>query len=119
FDRIGRRTMLLNARRLDSAFGVTQKILLGIEDITERLRIEDALRESKALVALKQAELQLQQQRDELTRVSRLAMRGEFAASLAHELNQPLSAIICNAEAAQHELSHQPHALEEVRKILG
>jgi two-component system CheB/CheR fusion protein len=119
FDRIGRRTMLLNARRLDSAFGVTQKILLGIEDITERLRIEDALRESKALVALKQAELQLQQQRDELTRVSRLAMLGEFAASLAHELNQPLSAIICNAEAAQHELSHHPLALEEVRKILA
>lgn len=118
FDRIGRRTMLLNARRLDSASGVTQKILLGIEDITERLRIEDALRESKALVALKQAELQLQQQRDELTRVSRLAMLGEFSASLAHELNQPLSAIMCNVGAAQYQLSRNPPDLEDVQKTL-
>jgi two-component system CheB/CheR fusion protein len=119
FDRIGRRTMLLNARRLDSPSGAPVRILLGIEDITERLRIEDALRESKALVALKQAELQIRQQRDELTRVSRLAMLGEFSASLAHELNQPLSAIICNAAAAQSQLSRDPADLEEVQKILA
>src|SRR4029077_4436772 len=47
FDRIGRRTMLLNARRLDSPSGATQKILLGIEDFTERRRSEEALRESE------------------------------------------------------------------------
>ncbi len=107
FDHIGRRTMLLNARRLDSASGTPERILLGIEDITERIRTEDALRESKALVALKQAELQIREQRDELTRLSRLAMLGEFSGLLAHELNQPLGAIMCNVEAAEQHLSHR------------
>jgi signal transduction histidine kinase len=111
--------MLLNARRLDSASGAPEKILLGIEDITERLLTEDSLRESKALVALKQAEIQIQQQRDELTRVSRLAMLGEFSALLAHELNQPLGAIMCNAEAAQFQLARLPPDLGDVQKTLA
>jgi two-component system CheB/CheR fusion protein len=119
FDRIGRRTMLLNARRLDSASGASERILLGIEDITERLRIENALRESKALVDLKQAELLIQQQRDELTRISRLAMLGEFSAVLTHELSQPLSAILYNAKSVQHHLSQQTPDLGEAQKILG
>ncbi len=68
---------------------------------------------------LKQAELQIQQQRDELRSVSRKAMLGEFSALLAHELNQPLGAIMCNAEVAQHHLSRDPANLPEVRKILA
>jgi PAS domain S-box-containing protein len=47
FVHIGHHTMLLNARRLDGASGATQRILLGIEDITERRRGEEALRESE------------------------------------------------------------------------
>jgi two-component system CheB/CheR fusion protein len=119
FDHIGRRTMLLNARRLDNASGDPERILLGIEDITERLQIEDDLRESKALIALKQAELQIQQQRDELTRVSRLAMLGEFSALLAHELSQPLSAILCDIGSMRHHLSCHTLDLEGVQKILA
>jgi two-component system CheB/CheR fusion protein len=89
-------TALVNIQPLKNDRGNVTGAINCFFDITERLRIEDALRESKALVALKQAELQIQQQRDELTRLSRLAMLGEFSASLAHELNQPLSAIMCN-----------------------
>ncbi|MEO8427835.1 MAG: PAS domain S-box protein [Verrucomicrobiota bacterium] len=47
FDRIGRRTMLLNARRLDSEAGTPERILLSIEDITERLQAQAALRASE------------------------------------------------------------------------
>jgi signal transduction histidine kinase len=68
---------------------------------------------------LKQAELLIHKQRDELRRVSRKAMLGEFSALLAHELNQPLGAILCNAEAARHHLSREPHDLLEVRTILA
>ena len=43
---------------------------------------------------------------------------GELAASLAHELNQPLTAILSNAQAAQRFLSGKPSDIEEVREIL-
>ena len=48
FERIGRRTMLLNARRMEVAEGQPERIVLVIEDITDRKRAEDALRESVA-----------------------------------------------------------------------
>jgi two-component system, chemotaxis family, CheB/CheR fusion protein len=47
FERIGHRSMLLNARRLDSASGAPERILLGIEDITGRRSVEESLRESE------------------------------------------------------------------------
>jgi two-component system sensor kinase FixL len=43
---------------------------------------------------------------------------GELAASLAHELNQPLTAILSNAQAALRFMSNKPADLEEVREIL-
>ena len=49
----------------------------------------------------KQSDLQLQVQREELARLSRIALMGEMTASLGHELNQPLTAIANNAAAAR------------------
>jgi two-component system sensor kinase FixL len=43
---------------------------------------------------------------------------GELAASLAHELNQPLTAILSNAQAAQRFLTTRPADLEEIKEIL-
>ena len=48
----------------------------------------------------KQAELELQKQRDELAHLARVTMLCELSGTLAHELNQPLAAIRCNAETA-------------------
>jgi two-component system, LuxR family, sensor kinase FixL len=48
----------------------------------------------------KQAELDLQKQRNELVHLSRMTMLGELSGTLAHELNQPLAAILSNAEVA-------------------
>ncbi len=53
------------------------------------------------LSAQKQSGLQLQVQREELARLSRIALMGEMTASLGHELNQPLTAIANNAAAAR------------------
>ena len=46
-------------------------------------------------------------------------MLGELSGSLAHELNQPLTAILSNAQAAQRFLAHDDVDLNEVRDILG
>ncbi len=49
----------------------------------------------------RQAEQRLQAQRVQLLHASRLAVAGELTASIAHEINQPLGAILSNADAAQ------------------
>ena len=54
--------------------------------------------------AQKQSELQLQIQRDQLAHLNRVALMGEMTASVAHELNQPLTAIANNAAAARRFL---------------
>lgn len=54
--------------------------------------------------AQKQADLQLQIQREEMSHLNRVALMGEITASVAHELNQPLTAIANNASAARRFL---------------
>jgi PAS domain S-box-containing protein len=54
-----------------------------------------------------------------LAHAQRLAMLGELSGSLAHELNQPLTAILSNAQAAQRFLSHDRADLNELRDILS
>jgi C4-dicarboxylate-specific signal transduction histidine kinase len=66
----------------------------------------------------RQSELQLQEQRAELTHLSRVAVLGELTGALAHELNQPLTAILSNAQAAQRFLAQNPANLSEVSEIL-
>ena len=67
----------------------------------------------------KKAEQEIQQQRNELAHLSRVTMLGELAGSLAHELNQPLTAVLSNAQAAQRFLAHDHPDLNEVRDILA
>jgi signal transduction histidine kinase/ligand-binding sensor domain-containing protein len=59
------------------------------------------------------------QQQTELAHVARVSTMGELAASVAHELNQPLGAILSNAEAAEMLLAATPPALAEVKEILA
>jgi two-component system, LuxR family, sensor kinase FixL len=54
--------------------------------------------------AQKQADLQLQHQREEMAHRNRVSLMGEMTASFAHELNQPLTAIANNAAAARRFL---------------
>jgi PAS domain S-box-containing protein len=67
----------------------------------------------------KQAELDVQKHREKLTQISHIVTLGELSASLAHELNQPLTAILSNAQVAQRFLTMDPTDLDEVREILS
>jgi C4-dicarboxylate-specific signal transduction histidine kinase len=67
----------------------------------------------------KASELEASRQRDQLARVARVAMLGELSGALAHELNQPLSAILGNAQAAQRFLMREPPQVDTVREILA
>ena len=66
----------------------------------------------------KGTEWDLRRQGAELAHAARISMMGELAASLAHELNQPLTAILSNAQAALRFMAANPPDLEEVRDIL-
>lgn len=61
---------------------------------------------SMDVTARKELEMGAAQQRQDQEHLSRLALMGEMAASLAHELNQPLTAIVTNARAAQRFIAH-------------
>ena len=65
----------------------------------------------------KLAEEQARRHREEIGRLSRVALLGEMSASIAHELNQPLTAIINNASAA-HCFIDQGVKLDTLREIL-
>ena len=78
-------------------------VLIAIIDITERKGVES----------------ELQQQREQLAHLTRVSTVGELTTSVAHELNQPLGAILSNAEAAEMFLMADPPALNEVRDILA
>jgi signal transduction histidine kinase len=65
----------------------------------------------------KQAQLQSAQDRHALQHMTRVSMLGQMSASIAHQLNQPLTAILANAEAAQQMLRVERIDLAEVRQI--
>ena len=67
----------------------------------------------------RQLDLAIAQQKSELAHLSRVGVLGELSASIAHELNQPLAAILANAQAAQRYLARERVDLDEVREIVG
>jgi PAS domain S-box-containing protein len=71
------------------------------------------------LSELKRAEAALQKAQAELAHAARVMTMGELSASLAHELTQPLTAILSNAQAALRFLKHPVSDLDEVRAILA
>lgn len=66
----------------------------------------------------KRAEEQLQATQTEMARVGRLTTLGAFAASVAHEINQPLTAAIANGETALRLLATKPPPLKQAQHIV-
>jgi len=73
-----------------------------IEDVTERKQAEDALQEA----------------RDALLRVTRVTTLGELSASIAHEINQPLGAIVANGSACLRLLAVEKPDIEEAKEAV-
>jgi C4-dicarboxylate-specific signal transduction histidine kinase len=67
----------------------------------------------------RRSEMEGQRLRQDLAHVGRLSTMGELTASLAHELNQPLTAILSNAQAAQRLLTSDRDDLAEIGEILS
>jgi two-component system, LuxR family, sensor kinase FixL len=70
------------------------------------------------ITGLRHAEMEAQRSRQELAHVGRVSTVGEMTASLAHQLNQPLAAIMTNAQAAGRMLNMSDPNVDEVRAIL-
>jgi signal transduction histidine kinase len=81
--------------------------LVFMLDLTECQRTEDAR---------KRAEAELQQARDALAHRQRVSLLGEFAASLAHEIKQPIAAAQINAKVCQRALAEDRLNLEAARE---
>jgi PAS domain S-box-containing protein len=79
----------------------TSKFLIAVIDISERVNAQAALRNLQA----------------ELAHAARLSTLGELAASIAHEVNQPLAAITTNASASVRWLDRAQPNLEEVKTL--
>jgi PAS domain S-box-containing protein len=71
--------------------------IVVVEDISERKRAEEALRRTQS----------------ELAHAGRVLTMGELVASIAHEVNQPLTAVLTNAQACLRWLARRPPDLEE------
>jgi len=95
------RSILMTATFPDEAemFG---NVLVSVFDITRRNRIEHALQQAQA----------------ELAHVSRVATLGELTASIAHEVNQPLAAVVINGDACLRWIGREPPDLREARSCL-
>ncbi|HRI17598.1 MAG TPA: ATP-binding protein, partial [Burkholderiaceae bacterium] len=65
----------------------------------------------------KETEAQAEQDRAALRHMTRVSLLGQLSASIAHQLNQPLAAILGNAEAAQQVLAREPVDVREMREI--
>jgi PAS domain S-box-containing protein len=72
-------------------------------DMTERRRAEEARLDAQ----------------NQLAHANRVTAMGQLAASIAHEVNQPIAATVTNAEAALRWLDRRPPDLEEVRQTLA
>ncbi len=87
------------ALQLDDKRGKPIAILETNNDITESKRAEEALHKAQA----------------ELAHVTRVATLGEMTASISHEVNQPLAAVVTNANACLRWLARQSPDLDEAR----
>jgi PAS domain S-box-containing protein len=95
------------ARCLGNGGGRSTRLLGVSMDVTKR-------KQAEALFEMEARRLQ-----DEITHVGRVSMMGQLASALAHEINQPLGAILRNAEAAELFMQSETPDLEEIRAILA
>ena len=80
--------------------------------------IEYVVATNMDVTKLKQAEEKAEEQRESLARMDRASSMGQLTASIAHELNQPLTGILSNAQAAELMIKKGIWEVEEFKEIL-
>src|SRR5690606_22832149 len=75
--------------------------IFSLEDVTDRLRMEAQLRQLQA----------------DFSHAARVSMLGELASSIAHEVNQPLAAIVTNAETSLRWLARETPDIGKVAQL--
>ena len=94
-------------------------VLSAIVDVTERQRMEQERLEFLAKERALATELALRETEAELARIARALSIGELAASIAHEINQPLAGVVTNAEAGMRWLGNKTPNLQEAMDSLA
>jgi len=105
-------------------YELSRDLLRAIQLARELRDSESHLHESERVLAedlaeRRRAELETQELRCELAHAGRVSLLGQLASALAHELSQPLGAILRNAEAAELMLQEPGVDLEELRAIVA
>ena len=118
------RTWILRPRDIPFFTSFAVCAIVANRLVAWRNRTEDSLLQARdqleAKVAERTSELEkaneaLQGAQAELARIARITMVGELAASIAHEVNQPLAAVVANADACVAWLALEDPDLSEVR----
>jgi PAS domain S-box-containing protein len=99
----GRRFMAISYSPLRPESERVEAILVITRDLTDHVLASEALRSAQA----------------DLAHANRVATMGQLTASIAHEVNQPITAAVTNARAALRWLSAQPPNFEEVEEALA
>lgn len=99
----GRRFMAISYSPLRPQAEEVEAILVITRDLTDHILAGDALRSAQA----------------ELAHANRVSTMGQLTASIAHEVNQPITAAVINAQAGLRWLSTQPPNFEEVNAALA
>jgi PAS domain S-box-containing protein len=99
----GRRFMAISYSPLRPESERVEAILVITRDLTDHVLASEGLRSAQA----------------DLAHANRVATMGQLTASIAHEVNQPITAAVTNARAALRWLSAQPPNFEEVEEALA
>jgi PAS domain S-box-containing protein len=102
--------------KTDATIPMLQHIFFIKEPVTNRRLALATI--SRDISQRKRAEEALQKAQTDLAHVTRVSTMGEMAASIAHEVNQPLAAIVTNGNASLHLLPKGVAGLEDVREAI-
>jgi PAS domain S-box-containing protein len=104
---------------VDSAAGRQYWVVTYSPVQVESERVEAALVVARDLTELMLASDKIRDVESQLAHAGRVATMGQLTASIAHEVNQPITGVLTNAHAALRFLGAQPVNLEEIRQILN
>lgn len=129
-DRVAVRAALLGVTRPGDGYDIEYRLVMddgSLRWVVSRGRVSAAdpdhgtvvLGISSDVSPRKLAELALQKKQEQVIHLSRVSVIGALSGALAHEINQPLTSILSNAQAAQRLIERSPPPLDDIREILA